>query len=82
MRVPLRFATPPCADAMLQHLDIESVDALVQGLSLFRGGVLLVSHDEHLILNAAVEIWNTPGDGSVTPWRASFADYKKALVGR
>ena len=40
-------------DEPSNHLDIESVDALIQGLSLFKGGVLLISHDEHLITNAA-----------------------------
>lgn len=57
------------------------MDALIQGLSLFKGGVLLVSHDEHLITNAADELW-TVTDGSVVPYKGSFRDYKASLVGK
>ena len=67
-------------DEPSNHLDIESVDALIQGLSLFKGGVLLISHDEHLITNAADEIWVAKGDGSVAPWRGTFDEYKASLL--
>ncbi len=67
-------------DEPSNHLDIESVDALIQGLSLFKGGVLLVSHDEHLITNAADEIWVASGDGAVAPWRGTFDEYKRSLL--
>lgn len=75
--------TPSCWRALpsSNHLDIESVDALIQGLSLFKGGVLLVSHDEHLITNAADELW-TVTDGAVVPYKGSFRDYKASLVGK
>lgn len=43
-------------DEPSNHLDIESVDALIQGLSFFKGGVMLISHDEHLITHACDEV--------------------------
>ena len=67
-------------DEPTNHLDIESVDALIQGLSLFKGGVLLVSHDEHFITNAADEIWVATGDDGVEPWKGTFTEYKATLL--
>ncbi len=67
-------------DEPSNHLDIESVSAISQGLSLYRGGVILVSHDEHLITNVADELWVVTGDGGVSPFAGSFRDYKHTLV--
>ncbi|XP_039123403.1 ABC transporter F family member 3-like [Dioscorea cayenensis subsp. rotundata] len=36
-------------DEPSNHLDLDAVEALIQGLVVFQGGVLMVSHDEHLI---------------------------------
>jgi len=36
-------------DEPSNHLDIDAVDALIEGLATFKGGVLMVSHDQHLI---------------------------------
>ncbi|KAG8383318.1 hypothetical protein BUALT_Bualt05G0172200 [Buddleja alternifolia] len=36
-------------DEPSNHLDLDAVEALIQGLVLFQGGVLMVSHDEHLL---------------------------------
>jgi|APGre2960657444_1045066.scaffolds.fasta_scaffold01255_7 ATP-binding cassette subfamily F protein 3 len=66
-------------DEPSNHVDLQSCDALIQGLSLFKGGVLLISHDEHLITNVADEIWLVNGDGGVEPFSGSFKDYKKSL---
>ncbi|KAF3772189.1 ABC transporter F family member 3 [Nymphaea thermarum] len=37
--------------------DLDAVEALIQGLVLFQGGVLMVSHDEHLISGSVGELW-------------------------
>ncbi|KAK6144981.1 hypothetical protein DH2020_021801 [Rehmannia glutinosa] len=41
----------------LNHLDLDAVEALIQGLVLFQGGVLMVSHDEHLISGSVEQLW-------------------------
>uniref|UniRef100_A0A803L585 ABC transporter domain-containing protein n=1 Tax=Chenopodium quinoa TaxID=63459 RepID=A0A803L585_CHEQI len=59
-------------------LDLDAVEALIQGLVMFQGGILMVSHDEHLISNSVDELWAV-SDGIVTPFRGTFQDYKKLL---
>mmetsp|Transcript_45369 Transcript_45369/g.121404 ORF Transcript_45369/g.121404 Transcript_45369/m.121404 type:complete len:136 (+) Transcript_45369:130-537(+) len=36
-------------DEPTNHLDMETADALADAIKEFRGGVLIVSHDQHLI---------------------------------
>ena len=50
----------------------------MQGLALFKGGVLMVSHDQHLIEGTVDELWAVK-DGRVTPFHGTFDEYKKLL---
>lgn len=45
-----------CLDEPTNHLDIDSVEVLEHALATFKGTVLLVSHDEHLVRNVANKI--------------------------
>ena len=36
-------------DELSNHLDVESVDALIYGLGKYNGTVVMASHDAHLI---------------------------------
>ncbi|KAK1308001.1 ABC transporter F family member 3 [Acorus calamus] len=65
-------------DEPSNHLDLDAVEALIQGLVLFQGGVLMVSHDEHLISGSVDEMW-VVSDGRVTPFSGTFQDYKRIL---
>ncbi|KAI3469102.1 hypothetical protein Pfo_025765 [Paulownia fortunei] len=65
-------------DEPSNHLDLDAVEALIQGLVLFQGGVLMVSHDEHLISGSVEQLW-VVSDGKVTPFSGTFLDYKKIL---
>ncbi|KAK1260370.1 ABC transporter F family member 3 [Acorus gramineus] len=65
-------------DEPSNHLDLDAVEALIQGLVLFQGGVLMVSHDEHLISGSVDELW-VVSEGRVTPFSGTFQDYKKKL---
>eukprot|EP00244_Chara_vulgaris_P011619 TRINITY_DN5837_c0_g1_i1.p1 TRINITY_DN5837_c0_g1~~TRINITY_DN5837_c0_g1_i1.p1 ORF type:complete len:495 (+),score=103.87 TRINITY_DN5837_c0_g1_i1:148-1485(+) len=66
-------------DEPSNHLDLDAVDALMQGLALYGGGVLMVSHDQHLITGSVDELW-VVFQGNVTPFRGTFEDYKRTLV--
>ncbi|RWR72156.1 ABC transporter-like protein [Cinnamomum micranthum f. kanehirae] len=65
-------------DEPSNHLDLDAVEALIQGLVLFQGGVLMVSHDEHLISGSVGELW-VVSEGKVAPFPGTFPDYKKIL---
>lgn len=65
-------------DEPSNHLDLDAVEALIQGLVLFQGGVLMVSHDEHLISGSVDQLWAV-SEGKVTPFAGTFQDYKKML---
>ncbi|KAI8569822.1 hypothetical protein RHMOL_Rhmol02G0306300 [Rhododendron molle] len=65
-------------DEPSNHLDLDAVEALIQGLVLFQGGVLMVSHDEHLISGSVEQLWAVT-DGKVSPFNGTFQDYKKLL---
>ncbi|SCM22058.1 ABC transporter F family member 2, putative [Plasmodium chabaudi chabaudi] len=45
-------------DEPSNHLDIESVQALIVALSLYKGGIVLISHDTYLIKHVADEIYH------------------------
>jgi ATP-binding cassette, subfamily F, member 3 len=61
------------------HLDLETVEALVRALEVFSGGVLLVSHDERLISNSCSELW-VCDSGKVVPFKGDYGAYKKRVV--
>ncbi|XP_058787243.1 ABC transporter F family member 3 [Vicia villosa] len=65
-------------DEPSNHLDLDAVEALIQGLVLFQGGILMVSHDEHLISGSVEELWIV-SEGRVAPFHGSFGEYKRLL---
>ncbi|XP_044477073.1 ABC transporter F family member 3 [Mangifera indica] len=65
-------------DEPSNHLDLDAVEALIQGLVLYQGGILMVSHDEHLISGSVEELW-VVSEGTVAPFHGTFQDYKKML---
>ncbi|WZZ13164.1 hypothetical protein YC2023_106253 [Brassica napus] len=65
-------------DEPSNHLDLDAVEALIQGLVLFQGGICMVSHDEHLISGSVDELW-VVSDGRIAPFHGTFHDYKKLL---
>lgn len=44
-------------DEPTNHLDIEGLDALMHALSVWNGGVILISHDERFITTVATEVY-------------------------
>ena len=43
-------------DEPTNHLDIDAVNALIIALNNYQGGVIIVSHDQHLISTVCEEI--------------------------
>ncbi|KAI3622668.1 protein gcn20 [Moniliophthora roreri] len=66
-------------DEPTNHLDIEGLDALMNALNLWNGGVIIISHDERFITNVAKELW-VCADGTVTKFKGDVQSYKNLIV--
>lgn len=57
--VKLMFDSPHLLllDEPTNHLDIETVEALIECLLLYKGGILLITHEQELIDNLTNKIW-------------------------
>jgi len=66
-------------DEPSNHLDMDAVDALIQALALYKGGVLLISHDSHLIRGVTDELWKVEG-GAVSVFHGGFDEYRKTCL--
>ena len=69
-------------DEPTNHLDLDAVEALIQALLSFDGGLLVVSHDEHLVSSICEELWVAePGKVSIfrnpDTSRPAFEAYRK-----
>ena len=65
-------------DEPSNHLDIDAVNALIQGLATFKGGVLMVSHDQFLIEATVDELWQCE-EGRISPFAGTLTEYKARL---
>jgi hypothetical protein len=62
-------------------LDIEGIDALIEALKIFKGGVISISHDERFITNTSNQLW-VCAEGKVTKYIGDVTSYKvgQALI--
>ena len=67
-------------DEPTNHLDIEGLDALMEAIKGWNGGVIFISHDARFIENVADELW-VVGGGSVQKFYGSVDQYKKIITG-
>uniref|UniRef100_A0A3B4BBU4 ATP-binding cassette sub-family F member 3 n=1 Tax=Periophthalmus magnuspinnatus TaxID=409849 RepID=A0A3B4BBU4_9GOBI len=82
-RVAFAQMTMPCPnfyilDEPTNHLDMETIEALAKALNKFKGGVVLVSHDERLIRLVCRELWVCES-GRVGRVDGGFDEYKHIL---
>ena len=66
-------------DEPTNHLDIESREALVLALNEYRGAVILVSHDAHLVSLVADRLWLVRG-GHVGPYESTIETYRTSVA--
>ncbi|NBZ87608.1 ABC-F family ATP-binding cassette domain-containing protein [Stagnihabitans tardus] len=66
-------------DEPTNHLDIESREGLVEALTEYKGAVVLVSHDMHLLSLVADRLWLVK-DGAVTPYPSDLDAYRAELL--
>ncbi|KAG7166121.1 ATP-binding cassette sub-family F member 3-like [Homarus americanus] len=65
-------------DEPTNHLDIETIEALGEAIQKFKGGVVLVSHDERLIRMVCTELW-VCGDKKVGCMEGGFDEYREII---
>ncbi len=66
-------------DEPTNHLDMESREALSEALNAYRGAVVLVSHDMHLLGLVAERLWLVEG-GRVGAFAGDLEAYRKRLL--
>jgi ATP-binding cassette subfamily F protein 1 len=66
-------------DEPTNNLDMESIEALTEAVNEFKGGVILVSHDERLIRETECQLWVVE-DRTVAEIDGNFDDYRKELL--
>ncbi|MCX7176320.1 MAG: ATP-binding cassette domain-containing protein [Proteobacteria bacterium] len=66
-------------DEPTNHLDLEMREALNLALQEYEGGVVLVSHDRHLLRTTADELWLV-ADGRVQAFDGDLDDYSDWLA--
>ncbi len=68
-------------DEPTNHLDIDMRHALTVALQSFEGGLVIVSHDRHLIKTVADSLWLV-ADGKLTVFDGDLDDYQQWLRSR
>ncbi|KAJ3724088.1 P-loop containing nucleoside triphosphate hydrolase protein [Lentinula raphanica] len=66
-------------DEPTNHLDIEGLDALMDALNMWNGGVIIISHDERFITNVAKELWVCANE-TVSKFKGDVQSYKNLIV--
>jgi ATP-binding cassette subfamily F protein 1 len=66
-------------DEPTNNLDIETIDALCDAINAFKGGIIVVTHDQRLIEECECTLWVVEKRG-VTKWAEGFDDYKAHIL--
>jgi ATP-binding cassette subfamily F protein 3 len=65
-------------DEPTNNLDLESCEALAEAIENFKGGVVLVSHDQYFVERVAKEV--VVIENGAVKRLESFASYKKSIA--
>ncbi|ORC93308.1 ABC transporter [Trypanosoma theileri] len=66
-------------DEPTNHLDIDTVDALIEALLEFKGGLLVISHDEHFITSLCDEM-HVCANESIKRFDGDFTEYREVVL--
>lgn len=66
-------------DEPTNNLDIESIDALADAINEYKGGVIIVSHDERLIRETNCSLYVIE-DQTINEVDGDFDDYRKEVL--
>lgn len=66
-------------DEPTNHLDIDGREALIRAVNEYKGSVILITHDIHLIELIADDLWLVKNQ-TCKPYTGDLQDYKKLLL--
>ncbi|XP_067830098.1 ATP-binding cassette sub-family F member 1 isoform X2 [Heptranchias perlo] len=66
-------------DEPTNNLDIESIDALADAINVYKGAVIIVSHDARLITETNCQLWVVE-EQTINQIDGSFDDYKREVL--
>lgn len=66
-------------DEPTNHLDIDARDALIEAINVYKGAVILITHDPHLIELTADRLWLIDG-GRCAVYDGDLEDYRNLLA--
>ena len=66
-------------DEPTNNLDIESIDALAEAIDSYKGGVIIVSHDERLIRETKCYLYEIINQ-QIVDTEMDFDEYRKELL--
>ncbi|KAF8276225.1 putative ABC transporter [Trypanosoma cruzi] len=66
-------------DEPTNHLDIDSLDALIEALLEFKGGLLVISHDEHFITSLCDEMY-VCANNTIKRFDGDFSEYREIVL--
>eukprot|EP01054_Gregarina_sp_Poly1_P002321 Gregarina_sp_Poly_1__2320@NODE_161_length_12274_cov_73_089211_g143_i0_p2_GENE_NODE_161_length_12274_cov_73_089211_g143_i0NODE_161_length_12274_cov_73_089211_g143_i0_p2_ORF_typecomplete_len744_score139_89ABC_tran/PF00005_27/8e22ABC_tran/PF00005_27/1_4e03ABC_tran/PF00005_27/1_1e21AAA_21/PF13304_6/1_7e10AAA_21/PF13304_6/2_1e11ABC_tran_Xtn/PF12848_7/60ABC_tran_Xtn/PF12848_7/7_7e22AAA_15/PF13175_6/3_1e06AAA_15/PF13175_6/2_1e03AAA_15/PF13175_6/0_0054SMC_N/PF02463_19/4SMC_N/PF02463_19/0_42SMC_N/PF02463 len=79
----MAFAAPHILvlDEPTNHLDLDAVQALIAALNQFEGGVVIVSHDAHLLACVVEDIYHVdPTQHMLIKFKGEFEEYRNQLL--
>jgi ATPase subunit of ABC transporter with duplicated ATPase domains len=62
-------------DEPTNHLDIESIEGLLEGLKLFKGTVVVVSHDRHFISELATRVIEIRPNNKIEDFGGTYEEF-------
>ena len=69
-------------DEPTNHLDIESIQGLINGINQYNGGILLITHDVHLIKSIENVSLYYLNDKQIKYFNGDFDEYKEFLLNK
>jgi ATP-binding cassette subfamily F protein 1 len=69
-------------DEPTNHLDIESIQGLINGINNYNGGILLITHDVHLIKSIGGASLFHLDNGFIKYFNGDFDEYKEYLLNK
>jgi ATPase subunit of ABC transporter with duplicated ATPase domains len=79
-RMMLSGANVLLLDQPTNHLDLESITALNNGLMEFKGNILFASHDRQFISTVANRIMEFTPEGRLIDRRMTFDEYREEMA--